>query len=182
MCIRDRRQHAAPPRESRLPRTRLVALLSRRNGHAGVVVDANELFAPPANYGHGLSRCLLVPLHRGGAELGLLVAGVQNGGRVFGEEQSQVAQGIADLAALALENARLAEELTQTTRLKSELIAGLSHRFRVPLDVIIGYAELLLEGQFGRVTPDQAGVIKEVRTSGVDLLGALNRVVDSSVS
>lgn len=33
--------------------------------------------------------------------------------------------------------------------LKSELIAGLSHRFRVPLDVIIGYTELLLDGQFG---------------------------------
>ena len=58
----------------------------------------------------------------------------------------------------------------------------MSHRFRVPLDVIIGYADLLLEGQFGNVSTDQAGVIKELRTSGVDLLGALNRVVDSTVN
>jgi signal transduction histidine kinase len=107
---------------------------------------------------------------------------VQSGGRVFGDEQAQVAQGIADLAALALENARLAEELAQTTRLRSELIAGLSHRFRVPLDVMIGYAELLLEGQFGNVTPAQSGVLRQLRASGVELLGALNRVVDSSVN
>ena len=52
----------------------------------------------------------------------------------------------------------------------------------MPLDVIIGYAELLLEGQFGNVSVDQAGVIKELRSSGVDLLSALNRVVDSTVN
>lgn len=171
------RQHAAPPREARLPRTRVVQFLGRRNGHAGVAVDARELFTAPAEYQHGLSHCLLVPLARGGAELGLLVAGVQSGTRGFGIEQTQVAQGIADLAALALENARLAEELSQTERLKTELVAGLSHRFRIPLDVIIGYAELLLDGQFGSITPDQSGVIKHLRHSGVELLDALNHVV-----
>jgi len=172
------RQHAAPPRDARLPRTRVAQLLSRRNGHPGVAVDARELFVAPADYTHGLNRCLLVPLQRNGAELGLLVAGAQSGTRAFGPEQTQVAQGIADLAALALENAHLAEELSQTQRLKVELVAGLSHRFRIPLDVIIGYAELLLDGQFGAVTPDQSGVLKQLRHSGVELLAALNRVVD----
>ena len=52
----------------------------------------------------------------------------------------------------------------------------------MPLDVIIGYAELLLDGQFGTVTPDQAGVLRQLRASGVELLGALDRVVDSSVN
>lgn len=174
------RQHAAPPRESRLPRTRVVQLLSRRNGQAGVAVDARELFTAPAAYKHGLSRCLLVPLQRNGSELGLLVAGAQNGTRAFGAEQTQVAQGIADLAALALENAHLAEELAQTQRLKTELIAGLSHRFRIPLDVIIGYAEILLDHQFGPLTGDQRGVLKHVRHSGVELLEALNRVVEGT--
>lgn len=171
------RQHVAPPRGARLPRTRVVQLLTRRNGAPGVCVDARELFGTPAEYAHELSRCLIVPLQRHGAELGLLVAGAQSSARVFGAEQAQVAQGIADLAALALENARLAEELTQTTRLKTELIAGLSHRFRVPLDVIIGYADLLLEGQFGAVTAEQAGVLRQLRASGVELLGALDHVV-----
>jgi signal transduction histidine kinase len=173
------RPHAAPPRQARLPRTRVVQLLGRRNGHPGVAVDADELFAPPANYRHGLSCCLLVPLQRNGAELGLVVGGAQSSGRVFGAEQAQVAQGIADLAALALENARLAEELTQTTRLRSELIAGMSHRFRMPLDVIIGYTDLLLDGQFGAMSPEQVGVFRQLRASGVELLGALNRVIDN---
>lgn len=170
------RQHAAPPRVLRLPRARVAHLLARRHGHPAAVF-APELFSPPADYAHGLSRCLLVPLQRNGAELGLLVAGVQNATRAFGPEQAQVAQGIADLAALALENAHLAEELAQTQRLKSELVAGLSHRFRIPLDVIIGYAELLLDGQFGPLAPEQSGVLRHLRQSGVELLAALTRVV-----
>jgi signal transduction histidine kinase len=173
--------HAAPPREARLPRTRVVQFLSRRNGLPAVAVDARELFTPPAAYDHNLSRCLLMPLQRSGCELGLLVAGAR-GERSFAPEQMHVAQGIADLAALALENARLAEELAQTQRFKTELVASLSHRFRIPLDVIIGYAELLLDGQFGVVTPEQGGVLKQLRASGVELLESLNRVVDTNHS
>jgi signal transduction histidine kinase len=166
----------APPREARLPRTRVVQILARRDGLPAVPVDARELFAPPAAYGHQLTRCLVVPLQRGGSELGLVVGGSRNGDREFLPEQMQVAQGIADLAAMALENARLAEELAQTQRFKTELVASLSHSFRIPLDAIIGYTELLLEGEFGPVTGDQAGVFKQLRSSGVELLESLSRV------
>ena len=164
------RQHAAPPRETRLPRTRVVSLFSRRNGHAGVVVDAAELFAPPTDYAHGLSRCLLVPLQRGGAELGLVVAGVQSSGRVFAERPGAGRAGHrrprrAGARERAPGRGAVADDAPQVGADRR-----LSHRFRVPLDVIIGYAELLLEGQFGNVSADQAGVIKELRTSGVDLL------------
>jgi signal transduction histidine kinase len=170
--------HDAPPRDLRLPRLRVAQILGRRNGHGpSVAVDARELFAPPAAYRHGLSGCLLVPLQRNGADLGLLIAGVRSSARSFATDQMQVAQGIADLAALALENARLAEELAQTQRLKTELVAGLSHRFRIPLDVIIGYSELLLDSQFGPLTPEQGGVVRQLRGGGVELLDALHRLV-----
>jgi signal transduction histidine kinase len=172
--------HDAPPREARMPRTRVVQILGRRDGSPAVAVEARELFAPPAAYRHSLGRCLLVPLQRAGCDLGLLVAGARSPARAYASEQMHVAQGIADLAALALENARLAEELAQTQRFKIELVASLSHRFRIPLDVIIGYSELLLDGQFGAVTSEQAGVLRQLRASGVELLGSLNRVVDVS--
>ncbi|MGH7788998.1 MAG: histidine kinase dimerization/phospho-acceptor domain-containing protein [Candidatus Binatia bacterium] len=171
----------APPREARLPRLHVAQILGRRNGHGPAVeVDARELFVAPADYAHGLSRCLVVPLQRNGLELGLLVGGARHSGRSFAPEQMQVAQGIADLAGMALENARLAEELAQTQRLKTELVASLSHRFRIPLDVIIGYAELMLDDQFGALTPEQRGVMRQLRSSGVELLEALNRLVSVS--
>jgi len=170
----------APPRTARLPRTRLAQMLARRgSGGPAVVVEARELFAPPATYQHGLSRCLLAPLQRNGADLGLLIAGTC-AAKGFSSEQKQIAEGIANLAALALENAWLAEELAQAERFKGQLLASISHRFRTPLDVIFGYAELLLVGQFGSVTPEQGGIVRQLAASGVELLEVLNRLVDMS--
>jgi signal transduction histidine kinase len=173
------RPFEAPPHDARLPRTRVVQLLARRGRGGATTVEARELFAPPAAYRHGLSRCLLAPLQRNGTNLGLLVAGVR-AANTFSSEQMQVAEGIGDLAALALENAWLAEELVQAERFTSELVASLSHRFRVPLDVIFGYAELLVEGQFGSLTPEQAGVIRQLGDSGMELLKTIDRLGEVS--
>jgi signal transduction histidine kinase len=168
----------APPRTARLPRTRVAQLLARRDSGGPVVaVEAREIFTAPAAYPHGLSRCVLAPLQRNGADLGLLVAGTR-AARGFSSEQKQVIEGVANLAALALENAWLAEELAQAERFKLQLLSSISHRFRVPLDVIFGYAELLLIGQFGSVTSEQAGVLQQLADSAVDLLEVMSRLVD----
>ena len=92
----------------------------------------------------------------------------------------QVAEGIGDLAALALENAWLAEELAQAERFTDELVPSLSHGFRVPLDVIFGYAQLLLDDHFGTLAPEQAGVVAELNQSAIELLEALNRLGEIS--
>jgi len=170
----------APPRDARLPRSRVVQLLARRDtGGPAVTVDARELFAPPAAYAHRLSCCLLAPLQRNGTMLGVLVAGVVSA-HAFSSEQKQMAEGIGELAALALENAWLAEELAQAECFTGELTASLSHRFRVPLDVILGYADLLLEGQFGSVTPEQTGIVRQLGLGGMELLAAVDRLVDAT--
>ena len=169
----------APPPGTRLPLTRVVQLLARRDRNGPTTVEARELFAPPAAYRHGLNRCLLAPLQRNGSTLGLLVAG-RRGSAGFSSEQMQVLEGIGDLAALALENAWLAEELSQAEQFTSELAASLSHRFRVPLDVIFGYAELLADGQFGSLTLEQAEVVRELGHSGIEVLNTLDRLTEVS--
>jgi signal transduction histidine kinase len=44
---------------------------------------------------------------------------------------------------------RLIKRLRERERLQSDLVANVSHEFRTPLNVISGYSELLIEGQFG---------------------------------
>lgn len=59
-------------------------------------------------------------------------------------------QAVADLIALAIDNARLAEELqdaqalAEANRLKAELISTLAHEMRTPLTSIKGYSTALL--------------------------------------
>lgn len=44
---------------------------------------------------------------------------------------------------------RLIHRLRERERLQAELVANVSHEFRTPLNVISGYCELLMDGQFG---------------------------------
>jgi signal transduction histidine kinase len=69
-------------------------------------------------------------------------------------------QAVADLIALAIDNARLAEELqeaqalAEANRLKAELISTLAHEMRTPLTSIKGYSTAMLmeEASFGPET------------------------------
>ncbi len=46
--------------------------------------------------------------------------------------------------------------LSQTDRLKDQMIQNISHELRTPLSMILGYTELLATGTWGDLTPEQA--------------------------
>lgn len=69
-------------------------------------------------------------------------------------------------------------ELERSNRYKSEFIANMSHELRTPLNSIIGFSELLLERLAGPLNERQEGYIKNILTSGRDLLTIINNVLD----
>jgi signal transduction histidine kinase len=86
----------------------------------------------------------------------------------FTQAQARIARGVAHLTSLALEHARVVDELERANKLKSEFVATISHEFRTPINIMLGYNEMLLDEDSGRLSRLQA-----------DLLGRLGRTTRS---
>jgi GAF domain-containing protein len=99
----------------------------------------------------GRRTVMAAPLLREGVVFGALSV-TRAEVRPFSDRQRQLLEAFADQAVVALENARLFDELHEKTRQleaasqhKSQFLANMSHELRTPLNAIIGYSEMLQE-------------------------------------
>ncbi len=85
--------------------------------------------------------------------------------RGFSQDDIQIATTLAAQAGIAIENARLLDELqraydelAELDRLKSDFVNVASHELRTPLSVILGYASFLREEVSGEAE-EQLGIV-----------------------
>jgi signal transduction histidine kinase len=130
----------------------------------------------PLSGGKPFRTVLLAGLRLDGALAGFLAVGYRE--RQDGDWATQLHRGIAEHAAIVLRNARLLEEVRQASELKSEFVGAISHELRSPLNVILGYQEMLLEGGFGAVTPEQAQAVERAQAQALTLLEMIEALLD----
>ncbi len=71
-------------------------------------------------------------------------------------------------------------ELEQASQLKSQFLANMSHEFRTPLNAILGYTSMLLQGVSGEMTPAQKNKMIRVDSNARHLLSIINDILDIS--
>jgi sigma-B regulation protein RsbU (phosphoserine phosphatase) len=129
---------------------------------------------------------IAVPLVVGGAVTGLLAAAL---GHVASDSDEWLLSALADQAAVALENARVSEEVRPAlesrlrasegaTDAKDRALSTLAHDIRSPLGAIDGYCTILEDGLYGPINDKQRGALARVRMSGQHLLSLLDNVMD----
>jgi PAS domain S-box-containing protein len=123
---------------------------------------------------------LCMALRRGEDLIGVQVAWWRSPPPPLSRRQRRVARGVSQLASLALENARLMEELNEANNIKSDFVATMSHELRTPLGVIIGYADLLIDGTVGDLTGEQANMLRRMRHNAFDLIELISSTLDLS--
>lgn len=161
---------------TRLATAKISRLLTRDNAPGSMVLmDPRELLPESAVRRMRLHASVLLPMRRGKNLLGLMMLGYARRTCVFSADHAHFAEGIGDLAALAMENSVLSEKIDQTHMIMTEFISSMSHESRIPLNVIIGYTDLLHEGEFGALTDQQKTVTKRLRARGRELLDVINR-------
>jgi signal transduction histidine kinase len=132
----------------------------------------------------GFRASLIVPLLGADAPLGTLILRRREPGE-FSPAVVSLMQSFADQSAIALENARLFEEIAKKSREleiasqhKSQFVANMSHELRTPLAAILGYAELMQEGFYEPLGQKSLDALTRIRSNGKHLLGLINTVLD----
>jgi signal transduction histidine kinase len=142
---------------------RFAALLAAAEDDVVELADvrADERFI--ARIGHGIASCLCVPLRKGERLVGVLGIGYADRAGRFARRQVTLAKGLAHHAVIALETARLIRSLEEANRVKSDFVAAVSHDLRTPIHVLVGYADLLLDGATGELAAEQRDLVDRIR-------------------
>ncbi len=132
----------------------------------------------------GYHALLAVPLLRENRIIGALIVNRKAPGE-FAPDVIELLRTFAAQSALAIQNARLFQELEEKSRqleiadrLKSEFLASMSHELRTPLNAVIGFSEVLLDRMFGELNPKQDEYLQDILTSGRHLLSLINDILD----
>ena len=122
-----------------------------------------------------------MPLLREDELIGGLTVIDAGAGRVPAEV-IELLQTFATQSALAIQNARLFQEIEDkgrqlevASRHKSEFLANMSHELRTPLNAIIGYSEMLQEEAEDLGPRTSSPDLQKIHAAGKHLLGADQR-------
>jgi signal transduction histidine kinase/ActR/RegA family two-component response regulator len=95
----------------------------------------------------GIRSMIAVPLRARGRVEGAITLYWQDSEGVQDEAVVQTAEVLANQVAAVLSISSLVEELSRANRLKDEFLSTVSHELRNPLNVILGYSELILRNK-----------------------------------
>ena len=90
--------------------------------------------------------------------------------RPFAPQELRIARGIAQTASMALNNARLIEEVEQANHVKSEFLSTMSHELRTPLRRCSAMPRSLADGEVDAA--EQAHCVQRIRGIGSRAAGA----------
>ncbi|MFL5619334.1 MAG: sensor histidine kinase [Gemmatimonadaceae bacterium] len=123
---------------------------------------------------------LVVPVVARGRIVGALSFGRAADLPLFNERDQRLAEELAQLIGLALEQQRIASIADAAARTKSEFLAMMSHELRTPLNAIAGYAQLLEMGFRGPLTDGQRDAVNRILRGQEHLLTLVDAVLTFS--
>lgn len=166
------------------PAHRIFAL-----GKPMVIADLaadNRLKVPRGIFAHDVVSGLIAPIIRDGVPFGI-VGGFSTNHRRFNPADIDFFQSVTNLLGSALENAHLRRAIARATAKaereaasKVSFIANASHELRSPLNVILGYCEIIGELLNETGDPHAQSWMQAVERAGIRVLGTVDDIFDYS--
>jgi PAS domain S-box-containing protein len=126
----------------------------------------------------GIRSLMIVPMELNGRVLGAISLATAESGRSLTAADLPLSMELAQRAAMAMENARLYQQVQQANRAKDEFLATLSHELRTPLTAILGWARMLRSGP---LDPEMfEGAIETIERSAQTQAALIDDILDLS--
>lgn len=165
----------------------------------------SERYKNDIEYWQAIGIELLVPLIVKDRNIGIIVLSAKESEELYNNEDLYVLKVIGAQVAISLENALLYQEtlnfnanlkkevakqtkelmeanekLTKLDQAKSEFISIASHQLRTPLSIIKGYIAMILDGNFGALTPGEKSSLEKVYKSNERLIDLVEGLLNIS--
>ncbi|MEG4015074.1 PAS domain S-box protein [Microcoleus sp. S11D4] len=134
---------------------------------------------------HSPLSAICVPLMARGRTLGAISLLCGESGRRCEHADLVLLSDLARDAAVAIDNARLYREASETNRIKDEFLATLSHELRTPLNAVVGWSQMLRQR---KLSPEKTAVALEtierngrLQTQMIEDLLDVSRIVSGKV-
>lgn len=173
-----------------------------QTGQPLVIDDYDAWAGRSRNFSYGRPAVVGgVPLTSGDQVIGVIGLAYDEPGRTFGAHEIELLSRFAQLASIALDNARLysmaqqeiaerkraeadleeaRDHALEAAKLKSEFLAVMSHELRTPLNAIIGFTDLTLTQAEGALNAVQAQHLSRVSRNAHQLLELIGGILDMS--
>ena len=144
-----------------------------------LALGSSELAGLPTSLsGRALRSTLLTGLYRDQAMVGFIAVGHATALGAVEPWARNLLAGIAEHASVVLQNARLLEEVRTASALKSEFVGAVSHELRSPLNIVLGYLEMLLDEALGPLTDEQRDALRRTDLQASTLLEMIEALLD----
>lgn len=124
-----------------------------------------------------LAAVAALPLLAMGQPAGLLLVGWSHQ-RTADAQVLQLAELAAGYVAAAVAQARLHAQAQQALRARATVLGTISHEFRTPITVVLGFAELYQEGVLGAVAPEQHEALDAIGRNANRLLRLVDGLIE----
>jgi signal transduction histidine kinase len=95
----------------------------------------------------------------------------------FSGEEVKFLTTLASQAAIAIHNSQLYEEMSRSNKIKDEFLNVISHELRTPINVVMGYTQLLKDGVLGETNSQQTAAVNTIAARSKDLLDMINSLL-----